>query len=64
MMHDELNDEQIVKEAIKEVLHDGMIFIPCVSCGETWFIPSDHLNALEKSFICVKCLIQKQRGGE
>lgn len=60
----ESNDEQVVKKAIKETLHIGMIFVPCKSCGETWFVPSDHLNALEKSFIYVKCLIQKQRGEE
>ena len=58
MMRDELNDEQTVKKAIKEILHNGMIFVPCKSCGETWFVPG---NAIGSAFICNKCIIQKQQ---
>ena len=47
---------QSVKEAIKEILCDGMIFIPCKSCGETWFVPANFKNISVASFICNKCL--------
>lgn len=35
---------QSVKETIKGILRDGMIFVPCKSCGETWFVSANFKN--------------------
>lgn len=64
MIHDESNDEQIVKTAVKEAIHEGMCLVSCKSCGETWFVPGNLKDIMNNDAICFRCQIKNQREGE
>lgn len=58
-----MNNDKWIKEQIKEALHEGMCFVSCKSCGETWFVPGNLKDIMNNDFICIRCQIKKQREG-